>query len=356
MIKPANYSHRLRYFWVIIVLSVLPVAKPWADVQNLYLYSHGEEVRASWNATPHATGYRLYYAPYPEMTPVSWVDLDTQTEFSTQLPLGSAYYLAVQPLQGVETIGELSNISFFQTAPEPEHQTIAIGNGGPTVVLESGLGDGLWPWFHVYTQLFRDVRTFAYSRAGYGESGDGPIHRSAVQIVGELRVTLRAAGQTPPYVLVGHSLGGLYMSLYAKLYPEEVAGLVLVDATPYTSKEQCDLLIPAELLNKGYCTLKDSILAMLHSPSREEGEAMEETRRLIRNAGAMPNIPVRVLSGDSHGQGDAYEQYWLDRQQEVATAYNGTLTVVQNSGHYIQTDQPHRVVSAVMEIVRGASQ
>lgn len=71
--------------------------------------------------------------------------LDTQTEFDTQLPLGSAYYLAAQPLQEGDAVGEISNISYFQTALEPEHETIAVGSGGPTVVLESGLGDGMWP-------------------------------------------------------------------------------------------------------------------------------------------------------------------------------------------------------------------
>ena len=148
------------------------------------------------------------------------------------------------------------------------------GTGEPVVVFEAGLGEGMDTWAPIYNDVAAYTAVFAYDRRGYGESGKpagalktsgkgaivkgigeevfdavapgastvvglgmlatraakASVPRTGAMIVAELHAVLKKAGVQPPYVLVGHSLGGLYMSLYARTYPEEVAGLILVDS------------------------------------------------------------------------------------------------------------------------------
>ncbi len=106
------------------------------------------------------------------------------------------------------------------------------GSSGPVVVFQSGLGDGLSPWASVIARLPPTVSAFAYDRPGYGASVPAPTGaRDACTIASELRELLKSAGLKPPYLLVGHSLGGLYQYVFARLYREDVAGLLLLDPT-----------------------------------------------------------------------------------------------------------------------------
>ena len=107
-----------------------------------------------------------------------------------------------------------------------------VGQGAPTVVLETGLGAWSSYWALVQPGVAVAARVCAYDRAGLGWSDPGPAPRGAGRIAGELHALLQQAGVPGPYVLVGHSNGGLYVRRYAGLYPEDVAGLVLLDATP----------------------------------------------------------------------------------------------------------------------------
>lgn len=108
------------------------------------------------------------------------------------------------------------------------------GSGTPTVVLDAGLGDGLEAWRDIFPAVARFTRVAAYDRAGYGKSEVGPEPRSHSQIADELHTLLHRANIAPPYVLVGHSLGGANIRAFASLFPEEVAGLVFID--PFNAK------------------------------------------------------------------------------------------------------------------------
>src|SRR6266704_3721215 len=122
--------------------------------------------------------------------------------------------------------------TFAFPADSLNHRFKLEGKGTPTVILESGLGDTLDVWNAVQPLIATGcARTLTYNRAGYLGSDNSNAPRDSATIVGELRAELRRQNIKPPYVLVGHSLGGLYMQYFARNYREEVAGLVLVDST-----------------------------------------------------------------------------------------------------------------------------
>ncbi len=106
-----------------------------------------------------------------------------------------------------------------------------VGQGSPTVVLDGGSGEMSAQWVRVQQEVSGTTRVCAYDRAGMGWSEMGPDPRDAKQITSELHTLLKGAGIKGPYVLVGHSLGGLSMQTYAHRYPDEVAGVALVDSS-----------------------------------------------------------------------------------------------------------------------------
>lgn len=107
-----------------------------------------------------------------------------------------------------------------------------IGQGSPTVVLDSGIGDSWLSWRKVQPDVAMFTRVCSYDRAGMGWSDKSPNPRTSKFIATELHALLKNASILPPFVLVGHSFGGLNMRMYASLYPADVAGVVLVDSTP----------------------------------------------------------------------------------------------------------------------------
>src|SRR5215210_8856488 len=106
-----------------------------------------------------------------------------------------------------------------------------VGQGSPTVLLDSGMGMFSAQWVRVQREVSGTTRVCAYDRAGMGWSEMGPDPRDAKQVSSELHALLGGAGIEGPYVLVGHSFGGLYMQTYAARYPDEVAGVTLVDSS-----------------------------------------------------------------------------------------------------------------------------
>ncbi len=144
----------------------------------------------------------------------------------TDTPIGS------DPFQGMEV--DSVDIDGHAVA------YVAGGTGTPTVVFEAGLGsNGMDSWALVAPDVAEHARVFAYDRPGYGGSDLTESPRDAATMVDDLRQLLVTTGHEPPYLLVGHSLGGTLMDLFARTHPDEVAGLVLVDSRHHEYTERC---------------------------------------------------------------------------------------------------------------------
>ena len=167
------------------------------------------------------------------------------------------------------------------------------GSGGPTVVLFNGMGEVSASWARITGEIDRTTRVCAYDRAGQGWSEDAPRPQDGVSAAADLHTLLRAAGETGPFVLVGHSTGGTYAMTYAARHPEQVAGMVLLDSSsPYQVTE-----IPAyagqyAVMRRGLALLPTlarlglSRLApapTLPAPASDQVQALTATAHAARN-------------------------------------------------------------------------
>ena len=119
-----------------------------------------------------------------------------------------------------------------------------MGQGAPVVLFESGFGGDAGAWFKVQPVIAKQTRACAYDRAGYGQSDPGPTPRDGAAIAKDLDDALRAARIAGPYVLVGHSAGGLYVRVFADRRPGDVAGMVLVDPSVEYQDRQLSMFGP----------------------------------------------------------------------------------------------------------------
>ncbi|MEA2620665.1 MAG: hypothetical protein QOC97_1438 [Chloroflexota bacterium] len=227
-----------------------------------------------------------------------------------------------------------------------------VGAGSPTVVMETGQGGDHTGWYKVVPAIRGTDRTCTYDRANIGASDKAPTPRTSADVVADLHRLLAAAGVAPPYLLVGHSLGGISMRLFASTYPREIVGLVLVDPTPTTIlADACETLDAA-----GCQAIRSEFL-----PPPDDGVDLVGSAAEVNAAGPLPAVPLVVLSADDHGltTTDAgararFEAKWKARQQELAASVVGGRLEVVSSGHNIQTLHPEAVIAAIREVlVRG---
>ena len=224
------------------------------------------------------------------------------------------------------------------------------GSGAPAVVLDSGLGNDALVWDRVYVAL-AGHRVCRYDRPGLGQSVPLVTGRSAVTLVEQLREVLRQARVRPPYVLVGASFGGLLAQLHARTHPEDVAGVVLVDAThPALDARIEDILTPAQRNDRR------STLA-----ANSEGITYREllaTDRVVAGAPSFPGVPLAVLR---HGlpfdpspgwPNQAIEDVWQELQDDLARLSPQSQEVVaEHSQHRIAQTEPELVIAAIEWVV-----
>ncbi len=226
---------------------------------------------------------------------------------------------------------------------------VLAGQGAPAVVFENGLGAKLDWWSKVWPDSVALTRSLAYNRAGYGRSDVSARPRDGAQVVDELRALLKARQLPPPYVLVGHSLGGLYMQLYARQYPEEVAALVLVDSTH-----------PEQFKGAGNpdqwpTWLNILFKATTSDTAKQELAALDATGEMVSRMPVDPSIPVWVLSASRVASGpSALAEDAQRKRVELAKLYPDSTQVWVDSGHAIPLEKPEAVVDAVRQAVLTA--
>ena len=295
------------------------------------------------------------------------------------------------PGQLIEVNGSLMHLS-------------CLGQGSPTVVMESGGAAWSLDWSRVQPAIAKLTQTCAYDRAGYGWSEPRSAPRTSKTIVRDLHALLSAAGVDGPYVLVGNSFGGYTVRLFASEFPRQVAGVVLVDV----SHENQPSPMPPECWERGIEYNRVSrllvwlgfvrlagLFQLLPELEQTVGRFPPELRPVaragyyrtqtydtlaaefttyaqsadqVRTAPArLEDTPLQVLVAGryeypswcplSAEQQQELHQAWLQRQTELAgLSSQGILTVAENSGHWIQLDHPELVIKSIRQVVERARQ
>jgi pimeloyl-ACP methyl ester carboxylesterase len=288
-------------------------------------------------------------------------------------------------LLSIEPIASLGN-------PEPPGRLLDVGGykmhiyctgeGGPTVILDAGLGQGTLYWSQVQEGVSKQARVCSYDRAGMGWSEQGPQPRTYMKVTEELRALLSAAGEKGPFVLVGHSSGAHTVRFLTQDYPNEVAGIVLEDAANERVLTQENLAPGVKMMQDavlaarlGYFRINEDSLAMmaeteipaelkpyLHimynsktfATSADELKAMPVTAAALEPTkydGAWKDIPAVVLTADNeYGRTLGMPEH---HRQLAALSTKGEQILV-NSSHNIHLDQPDAVIQAILKVVEMA--
>jgi pimeloyl-ACP methyl ester carboxylesterase len=216
-----------------------------------------------------------------------------------------------------------------------------FGGSGPSVVFVSGMGDDTSSWRPVAAVLARCARVVLYDRAGTGRSG--PLRRNrllASQAADDLAELLAQARVSAPYVLVAHSLAGLYVQAFARTRPQAVAAIVLVDASS-----------PLEPPGVFVSTVPPAP----GSAAAAEDDGFAPSLAELAQAPPLPDVPLLVLIADSHGDTAEREALWRDVQRRTAALVpRGRASVVEGAGHFIQSDRPQAVIEGVVDTAQRA--
>jgi len=259
------------------------------------------------------------------------------------------------------------------------------GSGSPAVIIDAGLSGASYDWETVATGIAQFTQVCTYDRAGYGWSDPGPRPRTSQQAVEELRTLLQKAEVKPPFILVGHSWSGLNVRLYASQHPDEVAGLILVDALNvdlypvgsqpgevpalYTLLNSAAFLGPQRWVTPGI--IREPVndpparafrLAMLNRTRTTRAIYDELTaqanwlqvRAAMRHLGDLPVTvmttqldPARATNGFRLGGPD-----WIKMQHALTNiSHRSRFIVADTTEHDIQFHRPDQIVAAVREQV-----
>ena len=253
------------------------------------------------------------------------------------------------------------------------------GEGAPAIIFDSGVGGFSLEWSRIQKALASRTRVCSYDRAGYGWSDLGPLPRTSERITRELHTLLLKAGVAGPYIIAGHSFGGYNAQLFARNYPDETAGLVLIDsshpeqierlpgpkpgaarrARPGPNSYVVSWFFPHPNFPDENALMAQRIMqGWQHKMTwREEMTVFSVSARQVQASRPMPKVPLVVLTrGRSlrpgHSSGDETEKIWMQLQDELSQlGANPVHLIAEHSGHVIHLDQPGIVITAVQTML-----
>ena len=247
------------------------------------------------------------------------------------------------------------------------------GDGAPAVILDTGLGGSSADWGFVQPDVARFTRVCSYDRAGMGYSDPGPSPRTARRIASELAELLVRSGIAGPVVLVGASIAGFDVRVFASDHPERAAGLVLVDASHEDQAHEVPQMARFVPLLSTIGVLRlfgvsfgqrieslapsvrqfaqaTSFRAAGYQTAADELSHIRESTSEVRSLRRKLTIPVLVVTG-----GRGADENWRRLQRDHASLSDrGCLIVAQESGHVVAIDQPEAVVDAIRTVVETA--
>jgi len=247
------------------------------------------------------------------------------------------------------------------------------GSGLPAVVLDAGLGQGAESWEPVVELLAPHVRVCAYDRAGYGTSEPGPFPRDSRAVAAELRALVEATDVPRPFVLVGHSIGALNAQIYAERYPDDLAGLVLLDPPPIGWLSGADfpgLRVMAEEMTATWSREAEAAArgrgaeavqrsAFLNTLSSEHAEMFDESAQqalAIESFGRLPLVVVAAgVANPAFGeQAEAFQNYWIGENRKAAErSSDGRFVLAERCTHDMCADDPELVVDAILSLIHS---
>lgn len=235
---------------------------------------------------------------------------------------------------------------------------VMAGEGRPVIVFLSGYGADIdISWSRVFPEVKTISTVFAYNRFNYGNSDNVDVPQPGTEVISSLRILLREKRLNPAYVLVAHSLGGIYANLFARQYPKEVSGVVLIDSVHPDQEEMRRAQEGA--IRRAISGIINWFHSVTHSRPHAEIAGLAETVSQIRAAPPFPDIPLIVISAGKEPPswlvGDENIRIFQGNQRRlVALSPQGRQVVATKSGHFVQNDEPEIVVQAIHQVTDQA--
>jgi pimeloyl-ACP methyl ester carboxylesterase len=265
---------------------------------------------------------------------------------------GSLAGLCGSSLVGVRDAGAQSRCGMAPVGDHRLHYCVT-GTGKPAVVLEAGMREHARTWRNVLPELSALTTVITYDSAGMGQSDVGPAPRTSGRVASELRLLLDRVGVQPPYVLVGHSIGGRHVRTLAGNFPEPFAGIVLLDS-PHErfEEERLGLLTPVERRERDQTLVANRANLPVPIQLEYEGIAVSEPPP------SLPAVPLIVVAAGRHrwepvATSDDHERLWQAGQRALAEGSpSGRYVLLEDAGHNLHLERPDAVGIIINGLVR----